>query len=80
MSKRDKKRDDYFRVAYILLKIAPYAIEKYVDRHYSGGFIGALRDKAYILKEKATPDQRKILLPLCSKYQKMVLLEGSLWS
>jgi homoaconitase/3-isopropylmalate dehydratase large subunit len=35
----------------------------------TGGFIGALRDKAHILKEKATPDQRKILLPLCSKYQ-----------
>jgi len=77
MSKRDQKRDNYFRVAYILLKIAPYAIEKYVDKHYSGGFIGALRDKAYILKEKAAPNQRKILLPLCSKYQKMLLLEGS---
>jgi hypothetical protein len=62
MSKQDKKRDNYLRVAYILLKIAPYAIEKYVDKHYSGGFIGALRDKAHILKEKATPDQRKILL------------------
>ena len=80
MSEQDKKRDNYLCVAYILLKIAPYAIEKYVDKHYSGGFIGALRDKAHILKEKATPDQRKILLPLCSKYEKMVLLEGSSWS
>jgi hypothetical protein len=48
MSKQDKKRDNYLRVAYIILKIAPYAIEKYVDKHYSGGFIGALRDKAHI--------------------------------
>jgi hypothetical protein len=39
MSTKEKGDSSYLHLVYILLKIAPYAIEMYIDRNYPGGFI-----------------------------------------
>jgi hypothetical protein len=58
----------------ILLKIAPYAIERYIDRNYPGGFICALRDKVDFLMEKASPEQRKILSQLYCEFNMYIVI------
>jgi len=39
MSTKEKGDNSYLHLVYILLKIVPYAIEKYIERNYPGGFI-----------------------------------------
>ena len=74
MSTKEKRDNSYLHLVYILLKIAPYAIEMYIDRNYPGGFICALRDKVDFLMEKASPEQRKILSQLYSEYNVYIVI------
>ena len=74
MSTKEKGDSSYLHLVYILLKIAPYAIQMYIDRNYPGGFICALRDKVDFLMEKASPEQRKILLQLYSEYNVYIVI------
>jgi hypothetical protein len=74
MSTKEKGDSSYLHLVYILLKIAPYAIQMYIDRNYPGGFICALRDKVDFLMEKASPEQRKILSQLYSEYNVYIVI------
>ena len=74
MSTKDNGDNSYLQLFYILLQIAPYAIEKYIDRNYPGGFICALRDKVDFLMEKASSEQRKILSQLYSEYNVYIVI------